>query len=217
MPQGSRDRVLAVLRGASAPVGVRAVCAATQLSATAVRFHVDHLIGLGAVRAVKDPEHTGAGRPAVLYRAVPAEAVDPAAAYRVLAGLLARELTRSAGPGAGSEAGRAWAVGVLHGRSFAGMADPLEVVVSLFEDTGFSPMRGADGRTVELHRCPFLGLAVEQPEVVCSVHHGLLTGVLEEIGAPTNVRLVPVLDGSGPCLVRLGQPPVLDADLVCTH
>ena len=203
--EGSRDRVLAVLRGAPVPLGVRALAVATQLSANAVRFHLDHLIDLGVVRGVKDLDHVGAGRPAVLYSAMPAEAVDPEAAYRLLAGVLARELTRSGGPHAATDAGRSWARCLIPDGIASGKGDPLAVVLSLFEGTGFSPTLGADGRTVELHRCPFLDLAVAQPEVVCGVHLGLLTGVLEAIGSPTKVRLVPVLDDSGPCLVRLGK------------
>jgi predicted ArsR family transcriptional regulator len=196
--------VLAVLRGAAEPLCVSAISTATRLSANAVRFHLDNLIDVGAVRGVRDPDHSGAGRPAVLYSAMPSEAVDPAAAYRVLAGLLARELTRSGGPKASTDAGRVWARRIVPDR-VGDAADPLAVVVSLFEDTGFNPTIGADGSTVELHRCPFRELAIEQPEVVCGVHLGLLTGVLEEIGAPTKVRLVPVLDGSGPCLVLLSK------------
>jgi hypothetical protein len=55
---------------------------------------------------------------------------------------------------------------------------------------------------------------MEQPEMVCGVHLGLLTGVLEEIGTRTRVSLVPALDGSGPCLVRLAETPVPAADPV---
>jgi hypothetical protein len=50
--------------------------------------------------------------------------------------------------------------------------------------------------------------------MVCGVHPGLLTGVLEEIGTRTRVSLVPVLDASGPCLVRLAETPVPAADPV---
>ncbi|MHB1615060.1 MAG: helix-turn-helix transcriptional regulator [Actinomycetes bacterium] len=189
-------------------MGIGDVCAATGLSPSAVRFHLDHLIDLAAVRAVKDPNASGSGRPALLYSAVPAEAVDPAAAYRALAGLLASELVRSAGPRASTDAGRAWAKALLRGKDVTS-ADPLPVVMSLLDGGGFSPVRSADGSTVELHRCPFLDLALEQPAVVCGVHLGLVTGVLEELGTMTPVHLLAALDGPGPCLVRFSatSPP----------
>src|SRR5664280_1055418 len=53
--------------------------------------------------------------------------------------------------------------------------------------------------------------------MVCGVHLGLLTGVLEEIGTRTRVSLVPALDGRGPCLVRLGETSVPAADPVSPH
>ena len=203
--ESSRDRVLAVLRAAAQPVGISDVSAATGLSPTAARFHLDHLIGLGAVHASKDPSSSGSGRPALLYTAAPAEAVDPAAAYRALARLLAVELERSAGSRAATEAGRAWAASLLKGRDLED-AVALPLVLSLLTDGGFNPVLSVDGSTVELHRCPFLDLALEQPAVVCGVHLGLVTGVLDAIGSDATVRLVPDLDGDGPCLVRFSVP-----------
>lgn len=203
--QGSRDRVLAALRDDPRPVRINEICAATRLSPNAVRFHLNHLIGLGAVSTVKDPYASGSGRPALLYSAAPQEAVDPSAAYRALAGLLASELVRSAGPRAASEAGRAWATSLLKGRAIDG-TDPVPLVMSVLEEGGFRPVESADGSTIELHRCPFLDLALEQPTVVCGVHLGLVSGVLGVLGATTAVHLVPVLDSDGPCLVRFGAP-----------
>ena len=198
----SRDRVLAVLRDTPQPVGVGAVCESTGLSPNAVRFHLDHLIASGVVRAVKDPKAGGSGRPALVYSAAPAEAFDAAAAYRTLAGLLASELVRSAGPQAADEAGRAWARSLLKTRDVGG-ADPMALVMSLLEDGGFRPAVSTDGSAIELSRCPFLDLALVQPDVVCGVHLGLISGVLELVGATTEVQLLPVMD-DGPCLVTFG-------------
>ena len=220
--QNSRERVLAVLRGSETPIGVAAITGATGLSANAVRFHLQNLIESRAVRAAADPDHNGPGRPAIRYAATPREATDPASAYRLLAALLARALNRSAAPGAASEAGRDWARALVPAGSAAGSPkDPIEAVSTLFENSGFDPRPGLDGQTLELHRCPFLDLAVEQPDVVCGIHLGLAKGLLEEIGARREVRLVPVLDGSGPCLVRLTetrtQRRARDASIISTE
>lgn len=204
---GSRERVLAVLRAAEAPLGVPAVTAATGLSANAVRFHVRNLIENGAVRAVADPDHPSPGRPAIRYTATPKDATDPASAYRLLASLLARALSRSAAPGAASDAGRDWARALADGAPRSD-ADPIDTVRALFENSGFDPRPGVDAQTLELHHCPFFDLAVERPDVVCGIHLGLVTGLLEQIGARRDVRLVPVLDGSGPCLVHLSETSV---------
>jgi predicted ArsR family transcriptional regulator len=203
--QGSRDRVLAVLRASDTPLGVAQVTTATGLSANAVRFHLQNLIATRAVRAATDPDHHGPGRPAIRYAATLMEPANPSSAYRLLAGLLARAMSRSAA-GAASEAGRDWARALAPPRSTeASRPDPIDAVSSFFEDSGFDPRRGVDGQTLELHRCPFLDLAVEQPDVVCGIHLGLVKGLLDEIGARRDVRLIPVLDGSGPCLVRLTE------------
>jgi predicted ArsR family transcriptional regulator len=200
----SRDRVLAILRESDSPLGVADLGAAAHLSPNAVRFHLQRLIELGAVGAATDVDHIGPGRPAVRYSALPAESAEPGAAYRLIAGLLATELSRSAPATAALNAGRGWA------RSFASHAtdlanNPIGALRDLFEKAGFAPTIGADKLTVELHRCPFFDLAVAQPEVVCSIHLGLVTELLEQSGSTAQVRLVPVLDGSGPCLVRLGK------------
>ncbi len=211
--QESRARVLGVLREAGVPQSISAVAEATGLSAGAVRFHLANLLRAGSAREVRQPEHTRPGRPAVLYEALPADADDPAAAYRMLAALLARQLTRSRLPTAASEAGRRWAyANYAHSVDDPSRVAALDIVTRLFQESGFDPTMCDDGRTVALHRCPFYDLATEQPEVICGVHHGLTVGTLEKAGITTGVQVVPVLDGSGPCLVRLADvqhPPEL--------
>jgi len=202
----SRERVLAVLQASATPLGVTTLTAATGLSANAVRFHLRHLIESRAVRVVMDPVHAGPGRPPIGYAATPLEAANPASAYRLLAGLLAGALSRAVAPAVVSDAGRDWARALVQaGGAKESRADPIQAVSALFESSGFDPRPGADGQTLELHRCPFLDLAVEQSGVVCGIHLGLVTGLLEEIGTRRDVALIPVLDGSGPCLVRLTE------------
>jgi predicted ArsR family transcriptional regulator len=199
---GSRGRVLAALRESGVPLPVPALCARTGLSATAVRFHLEHLAEAGAVQVRRDPDHHSPGRPALLYTALPSEAVDPAAAYRVLAGVLAGELPRSKRARVAVAAGRAWAARLPVPSE---LDNPVTTLMSLFARTGFDPALAADGRTIELRRCPFMALAAQQPEVICSVHLGLARGVLDAVGVRTRVHLVPVLDAPGPCLVHLGS------------
>jgi predicted ArsR family transcriptional regulator len=56
-------------------------------------------------------------------------------------------------------------------------------VVSLLEGLGFAPSTDARVSVVKLHRCPLLEAAHRNPEVVCSVHLGLVRGALDELGA----------------------------------
>jgi predicted ArsR family transcriptional regulator len=61
------------------------------------------------------------------------------------------------------------------------------------------------GRTtrIRLTHCPFLELAEEHQQVVCSVHHGLMQGVLDEIDAPIEAYDVEPFAEPTACLVHL--------------
>jgi predicted ArsR family transcriptional regulator len=219
----SRDAVLAALRSNGAPVTIEVLAQVVGLSVNTVRFHLGRL-GRDGLATSEAAAPDGPGRPRMVYRAIAAEAVDGAAAYRMLAGLLAEGLARVGDSQATIEAGRSWAQRVVaaHDPSAGGSnvaeADSRAVdrVVDLFQDGGFAPELADDGRTIALRRCPFMELARVRADVVCSLHLGFARGVLHRLrdvaGAngrvphriePDTVRLTPVLDGSGPCLVTL--------------
>lgn len=224
----SRALVLEALRSHSRPMAAEAIAGVVGLSVNTVRFHLDRLRREGTVtRRSTGPD--GPGRPHLLYRAVAAEAVEGAAAYRLLAELLAEGLVRTGNTQATVEAGRSWAdrlvaahdpsVGASGGADQNGAA--VARVVELFEDGGFAPELLADASSVALHRCPFIQLATTRADVVCTLHLGFVRGVLQRLQhladaagrAPHRieaelVRLRPVLDGSGPCLLTLPAPRV---------
>jgi len=202
--ESSRARLLSTLRGADRAMRVDELCAAVGLSANAVRFQLARLIAAGAVRD-EHPPATGPGRPAVAYRAVPEEAVDEAAAYRSLARVLGDALGTLATPDEVADVGEQWA---RHHRPPAALpedspASALERVVAMLDELGFAPEASDDGRTVALHRCTYSRLAIEQPEVVCALHLGMVRGALGDAADDVRLGLTPVLDGSGPCLLHL--------------
>jgi predicted ArsR family transcriptional regulator len=202
------------------PTTLEAIVSEVGLSAATVRFHLGHLEKSGLITAARGPV-IGPGRPKQTYRAMAPEAVDGEAAYRLLAGLLADELARTADPIAPLSAGRAWAervaktAPVIPRRRGESAADySRRLVVAVFDDGGFAPRVDTAGQVIELHMCPFMGLAEVRPEIVCSVHLGMVQGLLERFDTtgcaegwagsePGRARLRPVLDGSGPCLVFL--------------
>lgn len=59
--------------------------------------------------------------------------------------------------------------------------------MQVVDELGFAPevRRTATGAQVLLRACPFRELAAEHPEIVCSVHLGLIHGALEALGAST--------------------------------
>jgi predicted ArsR family transcriptional regulator len=61
-------------------------------------------------------------------------------------------------------------------------------------DAGFAPDDDAEGTApqIKLRHCPFREIAEQHPEVVCSLHLGLMQGALAEVNAPvTAERLEP--------------------------
>ncbi len=197
--------MLQALRGAGRGMRGEEIAELVGLSMTSARFHLDHLVAEGLVRVATEAR-SRPGRPPLLYLARPAEAVDGASAYRLLAGLLAAELSRD--PAASVEAGRRWASRQLDadtgGDSSGGLASAVDRIMELLDDNGFEPRLMPGGAsTIELHHCPFLELAAERADVICGLHLGFVRGALERLGAAARVRVIPVLDGSGPCLVTI--------------
>ncbi|HST91379.1 MAG TPA: hypothetical protein VLJ13_04195, partial [Brevundimonas sp.] len=76
---------------------------------------------------------------------------------------------------------------------------------AVLADVGFAPaqMRDLPAPVIGLRHCPFREIAVEHPELVCSLHLGLIRGVLSEVRAPlTAERLEPFVEPSL-CLAHL--------------
>jgi predicted ArsR family transcriptional regulator len=205
----SRARLLAVLRAADEPQDVHALARAVGLHANTTREHLDRLVDAGLVQVM--PATDGApGRPRLLYESVVAGGAGPRDedAYRVLAGVLAAEIARSADPRTSiAEAGARWgrvlarAGGPLSGGSEVEAVDRL---VEVLADVGFAPRLPDGGGPIELHACPFRDLAEERPDVVCGVHLGLMRGALAELGAPIRAVGLRPFVGLELCLAEVG-------------
>jgi predicted ArsR family transcriptional regulator len=81
--------------------------------------------------------------------------------------------------------------------------DAKRAVTTLLDEHGFRPEATEDG--VHMRRCPFHDLAESQPEVVCSVHKGLIDGALEELGSDLRVRSLDVFVEPDLCVARLSR------------
>jgi predicted ArsR family transcriptional regulator len=166
------------------------VSAQVGLHITTVRFHLEHLERSGLIR--RSVERAGArGRPRVLFVAAPPARAE--GAQRDLTDALASAL--AADPDGGRSrairAGEAWSehfgVELAAAASTEAGAAPL---LDLLDRLGFDPelMPGGQsptdrpGRTIELHACPFRDEARRNPQVVCSVHLGLLRGAARTLG-----------------------------------
>jgi predicted ArsR family transcriptional regulator len=81
-----------------------------------------------------------------------------------------------------------------------------EVVVATLDDLRFAPRVAPSAPTVvRLERCPLLETAHRFPDVVCSVHLGMVRGVLEQLGESTEGTDLQPFAEPGACLLVLPQ------------
>lgn len=204
----SRRRLLEVLQSAGEPMGIAALAAAVGLHVTTARAHLQVLEQAALVRRAADRSGR-MGRPRQLYVAAGAAEVNEG--YRQLAAALAGAL--AAAPAAGADwaerAGRQWARDVLPVAERLSWEQAACRLAGLFEWLGFAPrvIDDAGCRHLELDGCPFRDLARAYPQVVCTVHRGLLLGALERLGSPGahQARLRPFV-GPELCITDLPTP-----------
>lgn len=166
-----------------------------------VRSHLAQLLDRSLVTADTAPAE-GRGRPAVLYEAGP-QPGSRTEEYRALAGAFAADLVAS---GSGSQVrdrarriGRAWGERLAAPEATVSEREHLDTTLA---DLGFGPVR--DGATVRLTTCPLLDLAVENPDVICQVHLGLVDGTLDRGDGDESAELTPFAE-PGACLLRVPE------------
>ena len=197
--EGSRARVLSLLRAQRRPMTIPEVGERLGLHVNSVRLHLEQLIRTGLV--IREPRRRpGRGRPTNVYAAVALPELEPEGAdpeiagYRLLAEILAAHI-ESAAPRpaeAAIRAGRAWAQRLAPDRPAAESQETADTSVAaataelaeLMDRLGFAPRAPVPGTSLELHRCPFGQVAQRHSSVVCGVHLGLIQGALAERGAP---------------------------------
>lgn len=197
----TREMLLRMIEAQSAAVSTGALVAASGLHENTVRGHLEHLLADGYV--TRDAALAeGRGRPAWLWRA---HIGSSAAPYAALAGVLAETLSRtSADPVAEArEAGRRWGQDLAPSQA-ADSSDPRGTVVNAMREAGFDPHD--TGSEVLLRRCPLIEAAVKYSSVVCSVHLGMIDGVLEAAGGQGEADLEPFTSPSE-CTLRLRVVP----------
>ncbi|HNA97856.1 MAG TPA: helix-turn-helix domain-containing protein [Marmoricola sp.] len=177
----SRRAILDLLRDQPEAVPQHAIERQTGLHGNTIREHLVGMIRLGLIRRYA-AEPDGRGRPLWLYELVQDPAENP---HVNLAIALADTISASS-----AEPERdAINAGELWGESMAAAlgnaaGSNRELVQGLFSDMGFDPVQDPDQPGVtRFHRCPLLGAATRNPEVVCTVHLGIARGALEHLGS----------------------------------
>jgi predicted ArsR family transcriptional regulator len=189
-----REMILEALRSASDGLDTNQLAERLGLHANTIRWHLGVLTDGGLVQALPERRH-GRGRPSVVHRLTGEGIARGRDEYR----LLATMLTDVVAGDLDGEA-RAYEAGVRWGRHLQ-QAEPDASLTHVLDQEGFAAEQ--HGHRLEMRRCPFYALAESSPQVICTLHHGIIDGVLAEAGSEETVeRLDPFVE-PGLCVAQL--------------
>jgi predicted ArsR family transcriptional regulator len=200
------------------PVSREEAADAVSISRNLSAFHMDKLVDAGLLRAryeapVDQPR--GRGRAPKVYEPTGGALTMsvPPRQYELVGEILADAVAgepndaRAAAERHATDVGRR--IGAAHVASPAPSPDvgdrpptggDVATAYAALADLGFEP-RVDDTGEVSLGNCPFHGLAVRHPELVCGLNEALITGLLDGLGADhLCARLQP---DPGSCCVRV--------------
>jgi predicted ArsR family transcriptional regulator len=204
----TRYAIYLELARAAMPLATAQIADTLGLHPNTVRPHLERMRDVGLLDVDVDARGT-VGRPQHRYSLAPdapALGFEPPA-FPVLARMLLRlaaaaDLPASDAVDAGREQGAA-----RSGRIPAGV--PCEdALVAELADLGFDPeaVQDDDGVTIGFAHCPFRELAEANPELVCSLHRGLVEGFVGARGGATVQEFHDLADRT-PCQVEIALTP----------
>ena len=199
----TRRRVLEAVADSAAPVDALTIATELGLHVTTVRFHLDQLEAAHLVRREVGTEPRR-GRPRIRYVAASTPEEDSREQLiDVLAGALAE---RPDGRAKSVEAGRRWADTLRRAEPDprdTGGPDGIGALMEVLGALGFDPE--LSDQVIRLRACPFRDAARDHPQVVCSVHRGLIEQLMGRGGSDRRAELVPFVEPEL-CLVTLAPP-----------
>jgi predicted ArsR family transcriptional regulator len=215
----SRARVLEALQTAGTALGVGEVAAKVGLHPNTTRFHLDGLVRQGLAERNSEDRATP-GRPRALYSASRGRAPAGRRSYRLLAQILTSYLASAsrqpekAALRAGEEWGRYLAERPAPFRRTDAAAATRQLVQTL-DDIGFAPESTTvrRKRQIQLHHCPFREAAEQHGEVVCTIHLGLMRGLLAELDAPFDAESLESFVEPDLCIAHLAARRRKDDEL----
>lgn len=189
LAQPTRARVFALLSEVGRPVTTDALAERLGLHPNGVRVHLERMLDAGLVERRR--ERMARGRPRDTWMIGPdaQPGGDPPTGYAALARWLVRSLVASEAQvceleATGRSVGRALAAD--HAGEDAGEQLLFDTMTSL----GFRPERervGRDRLTYRLRNCPYREAVRERQGLVCGLHRGLTTGLLESIDSTSTI------------------------------
>jgi predicted ArsR family transcriptional regulator len=208
----TRYRLYRYLRLSGRPVPVRELAARLGLHANTIRPHLRRLVDAGLVAVEARRGSSAVGRPQALYSVVTGEGRE-GRDYRLLADILATLVAGSRSRSRAHELAREWGDFLMaRHASPPGARRPgpnLAALRDAMAEAGFDPRfrrRSTGSIEIGLRSCPFRDLLEEHRELACTVHQGLLEGMLESARPRLHLRsFEPLADHGTVCrLVAAG-------------
>jgi predicted ArsR family transcriptional regulator len=181
----TRYAIYLELARSSRPLSTSEIAETLGLHTNTVRPHLERMREVGLLEA--RPDVSGAvGRPQKLYSLsaeAPSLGLEPPVFPMLARMLLGLAAEAGLGGELAADAGRGEGRRLAHRRP-AGRRPCVDAAVSMLDDLGFDPARVDDDNaaTVAFTHCPFADLAESEPDVVCSLHRGILEGFVDEVG-----------------------------------
>jgi predicted ArsR family transcriptional regulator len=204
----TRYAIYLELARAAKPLTTAEIADTIELHPNTVRPHLERMRDAGLIE-VEVGGRGEIGRPQHRYSLAtdaPSLGLEPP----VMPMLARMVLSMAERLGAGSDDARA--VGSSEGRiraaGFRAAPSTLEAIVSDLDVLGFDPVVSddaddPDSAVIAFANCPFGDLAIEHPDLVCSLHHGLIGGFVAEMG-DAEVRSFCTVADRTPCQVTVG-------------
>ena len=201
----TRYAIYLELARSAAPKTTAEVAEVLGLHPNTVRPHLERMRDVGLL-SVDTVGRGGVGRPQHRYALAPEApglGLEPSpwpALARMLLGAvtdggLSSEDVREAGVAQGRDDAR---------RHWAGHTNTLAALTREQSRLGFDPEAVTDDTctTMAFAHCPFRELAEERPEIICSLHCGMVEGFVDELGGQRVSAFHPIADRT-PCRVDL--------------
>ncbi|CAN5479001.1 winged-helix domain-containing protein [soil metagenome] len=187
------------------PLSTADVAESLGLHSNTVRPHLERMRDVGLL--VARPDTSGAvGRPQKLYTIAPDSpslGLEPPV-YPMLARMLI-SMARDAGIGGevAAAAGRDEGRRLAH-RQGERQLPGADAAYAMLDELGFDPARvdEDDVATIAFTHCPFADMAESNPELICSLHRGMLEGFVDE-HAGAEICSFHDLADRHPCQVQL--------------
>jgi predicted ArsR family transcriptional regulator len=209
----TRYRLYRTLRLSGRAVSVRELSTRLGLHANTLRPHLRRLEEAGLVASESERGASSVGRPQTLYSVVDRDGRE-GRDYRLFADIVAGQVTGARQRERAGATAREWGA-YLVGRSVprpgarSSSGPNLAVLQEALAAAGFDPRfrrRGHSRVDITLRDCPFRDLLDEHRDLVCSLHLGLLEGMLASSRPPMRMdAFEPLADRSATC--RLSAAP----------